>query len=194
MKAIPPDLVSPDLVPQDLVIVGRLTAVYGVRGWIKLHSYTEPMENILEFDEWYLQRDGQWQVITPAQVKRHQKGLIVLLDGVEDRDQARSYCQCDIAVAASAMPALSQDDYYWHQLEGLEVRTLQADAPQGGEALLLGKVDHLLETGANDVLVVRACAGSIDDRERLIPWLPDQVIQQVDVPGGRITVDWDPEF
>lgn len=183
-----------DSIPPDLVVVGRLTAVYGVRGWIKLHSYTEPMENILDFEEWYLQRDGHWQLITPAQVKRHQKGLIVQLPGVEDREQARSFCQCDIAVSASAMPELDSDDYYWHQLQGLEVRTRQGSAAAMDEALLLGKVDHLMETGANDVLVVRACAGSIDDRERLIPWLPDQVIKQIDVPGGSITVDWDPDF
>lgn len=177
-----------------LVVVGRITTVFGVRGWVKIHSYTEPMENILGYQSWYIQRkDGQkseWQPIEIEDAKRHQKGLIALIEGVSDREQARSYCQCDIAVPEQEMPELEQGDFYWHQLQGLKVYSSDAE----GRELLLGQVDHLMETGANDVVVVKACEGSIDQRERLIPWLPEQVIKEVDIDGGVIRVDWDSEF
>lgn len=179
-----------DREPADPVVVGKITTVFGVRGWVKIHSYTEPMENILDLQPWYVQRDGHWQPLALADARRHQKGLIGLIEGVDDRERARSYCQCDIAVPAASMPALAGDEYYWHQLEGLAV---YSRGPDGGEQLL-GEVDHLLETGANDVLVVRACSGSIDQRERLIPWLPEQVVTAVDLDTGRIEVDWDSEF
>lgn len=177
-------------IPADLVVVGRLTTVYGVRGWVKLHSYTEPMENILGFDRMYLQRNGQWQAIEFEDCKRHQKGLVVQLSGVADRDAAKAYCQCDLAVPAEDMPPLETGDYYWHQLEGLKVYSQVAGKPEQ----LLGQVDHLMETGANDVVAVKPCEDSIDKRERLIPWLPDQVVKAVDLDTGRITVDWDSEF
>ncbi len=174
----------------DLVIVGRITTVYGVKGWVKIHSYTEPMDNILGFEAWHLWRNGTWQPVNIAGAKRHQKGLIAALEGVTDREQARAYCQCDIAVPSSEMPALDNGEYYWHQLEGLAVY-----APdEQGQPQRLGRVDHLMETGANDVLVVRPDRGSVDDRERLIPWLPDQVVRSVDLDGGRIDVDWDIAF
>lgn len=177
-------------IPDDLVVVGRLTTVFGVRGWVKLHSYTEPMENILGFRRMFLQRDGRWQAIEIEESKRHQKGLVALLKGVADRETARQYCQCDIAVPAGDMPPLEAGDFYWHQLEGLEVLAVC----QGEPEQLLGKVDHLMETGANDVVVVKPCRDSIDDRERLIPWLPGQVVKAVDIDAGRITVDWDSDF
>lgn len=177
-------------VPADLVVVARITTVFGVKGWVKIHSYTEPMDNLRGFKALYVQRNGRWQPLELEQIKRHQKGLIGLICGVDDREQARNWCQSDIAVSASEMPALGDDDYYWHQLEGLRVYTLDAER---GE-VLLGSVDHMLETGANDVMVVRQCAGSLDDRERLVPWLPDQVVKAVDLEAGTIHVDWDSEF
>lgn len=174
----------------DLAVVGKITSVFGVKGWVKIHSYTEPMENLLGYSNCYLQRNGEWQLLVFEEVKYHGKGLVGLIKGVNDRELARLYCQCDIAVLKADMPELDNDDFYWHQLEGLEVIAMSTDSPP----LLLGKVDHVMETGANDVLVVRPSKGSIDQRERLIPWIPEQVIQQVDLDAGTISVDWDPEF
>ena len=173
-----------------LVVVGKITTVYGVKGWVKIHSFTEPMENIFGYQSCYLERDGQWQPLEFDAGKLHGKGLIAQIKGVSDREQARLYCQCNIAVSADEMPALEGDDFYWHELEGLLVYTHSSE----GEEQLLGKVSHLMETGANDVLVVRKCKGSIDRRERLIPWLPEQVVQEVDIEAGRMQVDWDAEF
>lgn len=167
-------------------VLGRITAVFGVKGWLKIHSFTDPVENILEYKQWCLVHNGRRQPVTVRESKRHGKGLIVSLKGVDDRNQAQAYCGAEIAVNSAELPALPEGEFYWHQLEGLEVRT--------STGVFLGVVDHLIETGANDVLVVRAERDSIDDRERLIPYLPDQVVLSVDLDLRCISVDWDPEF
>ncbi|WP_160153050.1 ribosome maturation factor RimM [Microbulbifer sp. ALW1] len=177
------------VVSEDLVTVGRITAVYGIRGWLKVHSFTEPMENILQFSQWWLQdakSAGQWQSLDIDGGKRHGKGLIVHIKGVDDRDIAAQFCQRDIAVVRSEMPQLDEGEYYWHQLQGLQVVS-QFE----GREHRFGEVVRLMETGANDVMVVR---GGDDGRERLIPYLPGEFITDVDLEAGVITVDWDPEF
>jgi len=168
------------------VIVGRITSVYGVKGWVKIYSHTQPMENILSYKPWLLKLDGKWTEVKIAEGKRHGKGIIARLAGVSDRDVARKYCEMDIAVYDSQLPELEDGEFYWSQLEKLKVYTL--------DGVLLGRVNHLIETGSNDVLVVRKCEGSLDKRERLIPYLPDQVIHEIDLEAGTLRVDWDPEF
>ena len=174
----------------DLVVIGKITTVYGVKGWVKIHSYTDPMENLLQYEDYLLQQRGRWQPLHIAAAKVHGKGLIAQLEGVNDREVAREYCQCNIAVASSNLPPLSGDDFYWHELEGLKVFTRD----DNGSEVLLGVVDHILETGANDVLVVKKCAGSVDQEERLIPWLLERVVLEVDIAAGSIQVDWPVDF
>ena len=169
------------------LIVGRITAVYGVRGWLKVYSYTQPIENLLNYSQHCVKRNNAWQPLCLVEGHRHGKGLVVRIDGVDDNDAAVDYCQCDLAVPVTALPALAVGEFYWHQLQGLQVITAR-------EQILLGTVHHLLETGANDVLVVRGGQGSIDRRERLIPYLPERVVLEVNVADGWIRVDWDPEF
>ncbi len=175
--------------PDELVVVGKITTVYGVKGWVKIHSFTEPMENIFGYRNCYVERDGQWRSIALEDGKKHGKGLVSRIAGVDSREDARLFGQCKIAVPAGEMPQLDDDEYYWHQLEGLKVLTSHE-----GEDVLLGKVHHLIETGSNDVLVVRKCRGSIDKRERMIPYIPDQFVQRIDLEAGEIRVDWDPDF
>ncbi|WP_346836879.1 ribosome maturation factor RimM [Microbulbifer sp. SAOS-129_SWC] len=170
----------------DLVTVGRITAVYGVRGWVKVHSFTEPMDNILQFADWWLQSPSGWEPLQVDGGKRHGKGLIVHIEGVDDRDLAAQYCQRDIAVRRSELPSLEAGEFYWHQLEGLRVIS-RFD----GRECDFGCVVRMMETGANDVLVVR---GGKDGRERLIPYLPGEFISDIDLEAGVITVNWDPEF
>ncbi|MFC6632193.1 ribosome maturation factor RimM [Microbulbifer taiwanensis] len=170
----------------ELVTVGRITAVYGVRGWVKVHSYTEPMDNILQFERWWLQEANGWEPLQIDGGKRHGKGLIIHIKGVDDRDLAARFCQRDIAIERSAMPALTEGEYYWHQLEGLRVIS-----HFGGGEHDFGTVVRMMETGANDVMVVR---GGGDKRERLIPYLPGEFISDIDLDAGVITVDWDPAF
>jgi 16S rRNA processing protein RimM len=169
------------------VIIGRLTGVYGIKGWLKVHSFTEPRENILSYKACEISRDGQWLPLAIAEGRIHGKGLVVRLQGVDDRDVAASYVGAEIRVSISAMPTLPKGEYYWHQLEGLKVFT------NFGGKQLLGQVDHLLETGANDVLVVHACEGSIDKQERLLPYVK-QFVLEIDLAAGEMLVDWDPAF
>lgn len=167
------------------IVIGRISGVYGVRGWVKIHSFTEPSENLFGYRGWKIRRRDRWEAIEIDDGKQHGKGLIAHIAGVDDRAGAELLKGCDIAVPRAELPPLEGDEYYWHQLEGLEVYC---------GAVLLGRVDHLLETGANDVLVVRGSEGSLDGRERLIPWVRGQVIRAVDLDAGRIDVEWDPEF
>lgn len=170
----------------ELVTVGRITAVYGVRGWVKVHSFTDPMDNILQFQQWWLQGEKGWEPLTIDGGKRHGKGLIVHIKDVDDRDVAARFCQRDVAISRGEMPTLQEGEYYWHQLEGLRVVS-----QFGGAEYDFGNVVRLMETGANDVLVVR---GGADGRERLIPYIPGEYVTDIDLEAGVLTVDWDPEF
>ncbi|TBW57839.1 ribosome maturation factor RimM [Marinobacter halodurans] len=167
-------------------VIGRITSVFGVKGWVKVYSYTAPMEGILEYRNWHVRQGGKRIRLEVSEGKRHGPGIVVRLKGVDDRDVARSYCGLDITVPTEDLPELPAGEYYWRQLEGLRVET------PGGACL--GVVKNLMETGANDVIVVRPTADSMDNRERLIPYLPDQVILRIDLDAGVMVADWDPEF
>jgi 16S rRNA processing protein RimM len=164
----------------ETVVLGRIVGVFGVRGWVKVFSHTEPRDNILTYSPWLVREGGSWKALRLLDGKPHGKGMIALLEGCTDRDRAALLLGCDIAVERERLPRLEQDDYYWSDLEGLRVRTLEGEE--------LGVVSHLFETGANDVMVV---AG---EREHLIPYLWHRVVKQVDLEAGLILVDWDPDF
>lgn len=170
--------------PTALVEAGRISAVFGVRGWLRLQSYTQPIENILEYRPWQLCRQGRCIAAVPVEGRRHGKGLIVRLEGIDDRDAARSLVGHSIHVPRAALPVLAEGEYYWSDLEGLAVVTT--------EGVALGRVDHLLETGANDVLVVEN--DETPPRQRLIPYIKGEVVVAVDLAAGTLTVDWDPAF
>ncbi len=169
-----------------LVPVGKVTSLYGVKGWVKIYSFTEPMENILSYTPWHLKLDGRWLTVEIDQGKRHGKGMVAKLAGCDDRDKARNYCGADIFIDQQQLPDLEGGEFYWHQLEKMNVVT--------ESNVLLGRVDYLISTGSNDVLVVKGTQDSLDRRERLIPYLPDQVIKEINLETGTIRVDWDPEF
>ena len=167
-------------------VIGRITSVFGVKGWLKVFSYTDPKEGILNYPEWTLDLDGKRIPAKLEEGRRQGQGIVVRLKGINDRDLARTYCGAEVRVSTAELPALPEGEFYWFQLEGLDVYTVDDEC--------LGKVHHLMETGSNDVLVVQATAGSIDQRERLIPYLPGEVVQNVDLDSKRMVVDWDPEF
>lgn len=164
---------------EDKVILGRFGAVYGVRAWIKVNSYTQPIENILEYSEWQVQRHGSWETVTIEAGKIHGKGIVVKIHNIDDREQAKTYTNAQIAIDQQELPELNKTEYYWRDLIGMSVITKDGTP--------LGTVKNLLETGANDVLIVK------DKRERMIPYTK-QVIQSIDREKKIITVDWDPEF
>lgn len=170
---------------EDLIVLGKIYSVHGVRGEVKVYSFTDPIDNLLDYPRWTLRRDGQSKQVDLASGRLQGKVLVVKIKGLDDREEARSFAGYDICVPRSLLPALDDGEFYWLQLQGLKVIDLQGQ--------LLGKIDHLLETGANDVMVVRPCAGSLDDRERLLPYT-DQCVQSVDLQAAEMRVDWDADF
>jgi len=141
-----------------------------------VYSYTQPREAILDYSRWFLKQDGEWREVEVAEGKKHGKGVIARIDGVNDRDKAAMLVDCDIAIERAALPAAGDGSYYWADLEGLQI--VQRDGTG------LGRVAYLLETGSNDVLVTTT-------PERLIPFIMGKVVLDVDLAAGVITVDWD---
>ncbi len=163
----------------EFVTLGRIVGIHGVRGWVKVHSDTRPREEIFDYPVWRLNHAGDQCTVRLVEGRAQAKGLVACLEGYTDRDQAQTLIGSDIDVAADELPDLEPGQYYWRELEGLRVIN-RADQE-------LGQVSTLMETGANDVLVV---AG---ERERLIPYT-ETVIEQVDLDAGVIRVDWDADF
>lgn len=165
---------------QQRVVLARVTGLFGVRGWVKLWSYTEPAENLLDYKEFALGQGGAWRETRLLEGRRHGEGLVGRFEGVEDRDEAALLVGAELAVSRERLPAPDEGEYYWADLVGLEVVTR--------DGLSLGRVERMMATGANDVMVVSG------ERERLLPFLPGRFVDEVDLDGGRIVVDWDPEF
>ena len=170
---------------EDLIVLGKITSVHGVRGEVKIYSFTDPIDNLLGYPAWTLKRDGEVKQVELVSGRLQGKILVAKLKGLDDREVARTFAGFDICVPRALLPDLDDGEYYWHQLEGLKVIDLQGQ--------LLGRLDHLLETGSNDVMVVKPCPGSLDDRERLLPYT-EQCVQRIDLAGGEMQVIWDAEF
>jgi len=164
----------------EMIVVGKIAGVFGVQGWCKVFSHTSPRKNILQYSPWYLKRNGEWQSIKVKQGRQQGKGLVAQLDGVSDRDAAAALNETEIAIKQSQLPDLPKGEYYWSDLIGLDVETVTG--------VPLGKVTDMMETGANDVLIVNG------DQERLIPFLQQEVVTEIDLDAGLMKVDWDPEF
>lgn len=182
----------------DKIILGRITGVYGVQGWLKVFSYTDPMESIIDYSPWYIRAPNRskspWTEVKLSAGKRHAKTVIIKLDNCNDRDQAMTYIGSEIAIEPQQLEQLKEkNQYYWRDLIGLRVVNQQN--------IELGLVKTLMETGANDVLVVVAEkeasekeGAKTESIERLIPWTMHNAIIAVDLEQGVIEVDWDPEF
>ena len=172
-------------VADDLVVLGKIGAVHGVRGEVKVHAFTESVESLLDYPVWTLRLGQILKQVKLASCRPQGKALVAKIEGLDDREIARTLTGYEICVPRSELPALEDDEFYWNQLEGLKV--INQDQQ------LFGIVDHLLETGANDVLVVKPCAGSIDDQERLLPYT-QHCVQSVDLTAGEMHVEWDADF
>ena len=156
--------------------MGRVVAPYAVKGWIKLQTFTEYLDSLLDYPLWRIGKDGGWRDYRVLDGKVHGQYLMASLEGVDDRNAAEALMGLDVAVLREEMPEAEEDEYYWDDLIGLEVVNLAGEA--------LGRVEGLLETGANDVLQVRD-----GETERLIPFV-DAVVKEVDLEAGRLLVDW----
>ena len=159
-----------------VVVVGRFGSPHGVKGWLSVSSYTQPLDNILGYRPWLVEQRGQWREVQLLGTRRNGRRFLVEIDGVADRDAAQLLVGCQIGVPETALPAVAEDEYYWKDLIGLDVVNEQG--------LRLGRVQELFETPANDVIVVRD-GGS----EVLIPFVAS-VVKCVDIASGRLLVDW----
>ena len=157
-----------------------MTGLYGVKGWIKVHSYTHPRENIVNFRRWMLRRGEDRASMSVENGRLQGRTVVAKLLEVDDRDEARALIGAEIMVERDDLPPCEPDEYYWTDLEGLGVRSASGDA--------LGRVDYLFSTGAHDILVVEG------DRQRLIPFVMHRVVREIDMQRGVIVVDWDPDY
>jgi len=161
-----------------VVTLGHISGVHGVKGWVKIHSMTEPREAIFEYQPWLL--GPTHEVVQISEGKKHGKHLIALLKDTTDRDQAENLLNRQISVYRDQFPDLPESEYYWADLIGLRVIL------QDGTGL--GTIRDMLATGANDVMVVQG------EKEVLIPFVLGPYVKQVDLDQGVVTVDWDPDF
>ncbi len=162
------------------IVIGKVMGHFGVKGWVKIQSWTEPREKIIEYRPWLLEIGGGWQEWQVLEGRIHGKSMIAHLRGVDNREQAAAFIAANIAIRRDQMAATKPGEYYWDDLMGL--RVLLADGRE------LGTVKNLLATGANDVLVVQGT------REHLIPFIRGRVIKDVDLDARVMRVDWDPDF
>ncbi len=165
---------------EKLVIVGRIGKAYGIKGWVNLHSFTQPIENILDYQPWLMNYKGTWQAIEVETCKAHGKGFVAKFAMINSPEAAKAYVNLELAVTREQLPELTEEEVYWHDLLGLTV--------VNKDNVELGVVRKMLETGANDVLVVQG------EKEHLIPCLLKQFVLEIDLTNNRIIVDWDPEF
>lgn len=163
-----------------LVTLGRVSGAFGVKGWLKVQSYTQPRANIASYGTWTLRLRDVEAEFRVESGREHGGGVVAKLVGIDDRDRALEWRGAEISIERARLPRLDPDEYYWTDLEGLEVRTT--------EGVVLGRVDHLLATGGHDVLVVHG------ERERLVPFALGRVVERVDIAGGLIVVDWPADY
>ena len=172
---------------KERIVVGKLGSTYGIRGWLKVFSYTDNPESIFDYSPWFIEHKGEWVEYKVESWKRHNKGMVAKLDGLDVREDANLLTNFEIFIDPAVLPELSEEEFYWRELFGMQVVTTQGYD--------LGQVTDMLETGSNDVLVVKAnLKDAFGQKERLIPFLEEQVIKKVDREAQRIEVDWDPGF
>ncbi len=164
----------------DWLVIGRFGRPHGIKGFITVVSFTEPRENILNYTHWHVGSNNQWQPLNVLQTKVNNKFILAQVEGYAEREQVARLTNVEIAVKREQLQALKPDEYYWHELMDMSVVTKQGR--------VLGVVSEIMATGSNDVLVV------LGEGRYLIPFLPEDVILEIDSRKRLITVDWDPDF
>ena len=173
--------------PVEPIVLGKMGSCYGIRGWLRVFSSTEDADSIFNYQPWFIQKGGKWEEVELESWRHHNQDIIIKLKGVDDRDAANALTNCEIVVDSSQLPELEEGDYYWKDLMGCQVVTT--------EGYSLGKVIDMMETGSNDVLVIKAnLKDAFGIKERLVPFLDGQVIKKVDLTTRTIEVDWDTGF
>ena len=161
----------------DYIIVGKIGSTYGIQGWLKVYSYTNPVANISEFNPWYIENGENWAPIKVNDIREHGKIIVAKFNGQSNPEEARLLTGKKIAIKRSQLPVLEKNEYYWSDLEGLTV------IDQNGKTL--GKVAYLIATGSNDVLVVKGT------KEHALPYIQGDVIKKIDLEARVMHVDWE---
>lgn len=160
------------------ITIGRIGSPYGIKGWVKIISHTQPILNIAQYHPWYILNNNTWEIITVNDIQPHGKTLIAHLNNVQTPEEAQQYTNKEIAILRTQLPPLPQDEYYWHDLIGLTV------IDQNDQEL--GKVVSLMETGANDVLIIEN-----ETDEILIPFILHQFVKKIDFAHKILVVEWE---
>jgi len=165
---------------EEIIVMAKLSSPYGVKGWVKIFSFTEKLDSLLAYKKFFLSKDQKnWLGKEVKEIKLHGKSIIVKFLKIDNRSEAENLKDYLIGVSKDLLPKLNKGQYYWNELIGFEVLNLKN--------ISFGNVDTFIETGANDVIVV------MGDKERLIPYTSNTVLK-VDTGGEKIIVDWDEEF
>ncbi|MGM7319474.1 ribosome maturation factor RimM [Idiomarina sp. ST10R2A5] len=168
------------------IVVGRLGAVYGVKGWLKVQSFTDDPESIFEYSPWLLSQKTEREMKV-VEWRRHNNGLIARLEGISDRDEAACLTGADICITADELPALADDEFYWRDLIGMRVVNTKGYD--------MGVVEQIMPTASNDVLVVKANSNDgFGKSERLIPFIQSEYVTEVNKEEKRIQVEWPSDF
>ena len=168
------------------VLVGEIIGAHGLKGWVRVFSYTRPVKQILTYSPWQLVSPNEREEFTISCSRVSGKKIMVLFEECMSRDAADGLMARQIFIDRSQMPKLESGDFYWNDLVGMHVKST--------EGVFFGYVDTLIETGANDVLVVSPSKGSWDDQERLIPYVEGEIIVNVDQSSNQITVNWQSNY
>ena len=164
------------------MLVGEIIGSHGLKGWVQIFSYTRPTEQILTYSPWQLVGPNGRDDFAVTSARVSGKKIFVQFEECRSRDKADELKARKVFIDKSQMPRLENGDFYWNDLVGMRVKSK--------DGVFFGKVDKLIETGANDVLVVSPSKGSWDDKERLIPYVEDKIIVKVDQSSNQITVNW----
>lgn len=164
----------------DWVIVGRFGRPHGIRGLISVHSFTDPRENILDYKPWHIVTNKQWTPLKLVQLKMSSQTILAQIQDYSDRESVAQLTNAEIAIKRDQLPKLMPNEFYWHELIGMEVINKKG--------AVLGSVAEVMPTGANDVLVVEG------EKRYLIPYLPGDVVLDVNIGKALIQVDWDVDF
>lgn len=165
----------------NILILGYISGLYGVKGWVRIFSYTEQRETIFNYHPWQIYYQNAWQLVEIEGKKSTEDNLLLVkFKHIEDRTKARDLLKVKIGIDKTCLPKLPDNQYYWHELKDLKVYNLKK--------VFLGVVIEIMETGANDVLVVKG------EQEHLIPYVLEHVVISIDVKQGVMQVDWDENF
>ena len=178
----------PDERSSQYILLGEISGVSGLKGWVKVFSHTAPRLKITEYKQWFLQKKGsdQWQTVKLKGGKVQGKNIIASIEGVQYRDQAEALVGSKIAVSSDQLEKLSEGEYYWKDLIGLKVETT--------EGVELGQIDWLFNTGSNDVIIIKGKNTEGESVEHLVPYIIDDYVISVSLDDSLMVVNWDPDF